>query len=170
MKKIAALLFVILCYIFIGKVVTEESIIPSDAIRIRIIANSNDYNDQKIKMDLKSELEPYLFNLIKDAHSSNEAKYIINNNLSSIDNFIDSKVNNQNYKINFGKNYFPKKEYKGIKYDEGYYDSLLITLGDGLGDNWWCVLFPPLCMIDASASTDYEYKSFVVEMINKYVK
>ena len=170
MRKIIVLLFVMVSYFFIGKIVTDKSIIPADAIRIRIIANSNDYNDQKIKMDLKSELEPFLFDLIKDAHSSNEARNIINDNLASIDSFVDSKIDNQNYKVNFGKNYFPKKEYKGIKYDEGYYESLVITLGEGFGDNWWCVLFPPLCMIDATNATDYEYKSFVVEMINKYVK
>lgn len=170
MKKILVLIIVICVYVGIGKITTEKSIIPKDAIRIRIIANSNSENDQNIKMNLKSELEPYLFNLIRDAHDSNEAKNIINNNLTDINDFIYSKIENDDYKINFGKNYFPEKEYKGIKYDEGYYDSLLITLGDGLGDNWWCVLFPPLCMIDASSSTDYEYKSFVIDVINKYVK
>ena len=54
---------------------------------------------------------------------------------------------------------------KGIEYDEGYYESLLITLGEGKGDNWWCVLFPPLCLIEAEESTEVEYKSFIKEII-----
>ncbi|MBQ9011225.1 MAG: stage II sporulation protein R, partial [Bacilli bacterium] len=53
--------------------------------------------------------------------------------------------------------------YKGVKYKEGYYESLLVTLGKGKGDNWWCVLFPPLCLIEADESSDVQYKSFVKE-------
>ena len=72
------------------------------------------------------------------------------------------------FDINFGLNYFPKKEFKGIIYNEGYYESVVVTLGEGLGDNWWCVLFPPLCMIEAQESTNVEYTTVVKEVINKY--
>ena len=65
-------------------------------------------------------------------------------------------------------NYFPSKEYKGIKYAAGEYQSLVVTLGNGLGDNWWCVLFPPLCLLEAEDSSDVEYHSFVADMIEKY--
>ncbi|MEI3507940.1 MAG: stage II sporulation protein R [Bacilli bacterium] len=75
----------------------------------------------------------------------------------------------KNYQVNFGSNYFPEKEYKGVKYEEGYYEFLLVTLGEGKGDNWWCVLFPPLCLIEADESTDVEYKSIVKELIDKYL-
>ena len=53
-------------------------------------------------------------------------------------------------------------------YNEGYYESVVVTLGEGLGDNWWCVLFPPLCMIEAEESTDVEYTTIVKEVIDKY--
>ena len=75
---------------------------------------------------------------------------------------------NMDFDINYGLNYFPKKEFKDIVYDEGYYESLVVTLGSGLGDNWWCVLFPPLCMIEASESSNIEYTTLVSELINKY--
>ncbi len=52
------------------------------------------------------------------------------------------------YNVNFGFNYFPDKEFNGVVYDEGYYESVLVTLGKGEGDNWWCVLFPPLCLLE----------------------
>lgn len=74
----------------------------------------------------------------------------------------------EGFKINYGSNYFPEKKYKGITYKEGYYESLVITLGEGKGDNWWCVLFPPLCLIEADESRNVEYKSFVKEMFDKY--
>lgn len=66
-------------------------------------------------------------------------------------------------------NYFPEKEYKGVKYDEGYYESLVITLGEGKGKNWWCVLFPPLCLVEAEESDKVEYKFFIKELIDKYL-
>ena len=168
MKKIILIILFLSIYISIGRVTEKKDIIPSNAIRIRIIANSNSDNDQKIKMKVKNEVEPYLFNLLKDAKNAYQASLIINDNLDTIKNIIDSQNSNQKYEINFGKNYFPEKEYKGIKYKEGYYESLLITLGDGLGDNWWCILFPPLCMLDSIDTNNYEYKSFAIELIKKY--
>ena len=61
------------------------------------------------------------------------------------------------------------KDYVGVKYPEGEYESLVITLGEGKGDNWWCVLFPPLCLVEAEEHTDVEYKFFVKEIIDKYM-
>ena len=54
-------------------------------------------------------------------------------------------------------------------YDGGYYNSLVVTLGDGEGDNWWCVLFPPLCLMEENETTsDVEYKFFVKSIIEKF--
>ena len=64
-------------------------------------------------------------------------------------------------------NHFPKKEYKGIYYEEGEYESLVITLGEGIGENFWCILFPPLCLVDENAE-DIEYSSIIKELIDKY--
>ena len=171
MKKIIYLIIPIILYVVIGYKFEEKNIIPKEAIRIRILANSNLEKDQKLKMNVKENLEPYLYNILKNDYSVNDAKQTIMNNMDNIKKNIDQVINNQtNYSINFGKNYFPTKEYKGIVYDEGYYDSLLITIGDGLGDNWWCVLFPPLCLLEGQEYSDYEYTTYVEELINKYFK
>ena len=59
--------------------------------------------------------------------------------------------------------------YKGIKYPAGYYNSLVITLGQGLGENFWCVMYPPLCLIDENKNTtEVEYKSYVKDVLLKY--
>ena len=73
------------------------------------------------------------------------------------------------YKINFGKNHFPDKEYKGVVYNEGDYESLVVYIGEASGDNWWCVLFPPLCLLEADEADtgEVEYKSIVGEMLDK---
>lgn len=74
------------------------------------------------------------------------------------------------YNVSYGLNYFPEKNYKGVTYKEGNYESLVITLGDGLGENWWCVLFPPLCLLEASEDnySEYTYTTYVKEVLDKY--
>mgnify|MGYP004418680887 CR=1 FL=1 len=71
------------------------------------------------------------------------------------------------FDINYGLNYFPEKEYRGLKYKEGYYESVVISIGKAEGDNWWCVLFPNLCLVDLETKDNVEYKSWIVEKINK---
>ena len=114
-----------------------------------------------------------MYDLLKDAKSSEEASEIIKNNLELVDNDVKKILEDNNYdlgyKINYGYNYFPEKEYKGVKYEEGYYESLLVTLGKGEGDNWWCVLFPPLCLIEGEEADKVEYKSIVEQIIKKYL-
>ena len=172
-KTVLLFVSIILVYIFIGNVVAENNLIPDDAIRIRVIPNSNSTYDQNMKIMVKEELQKNMYNLLKDTKGVEEARKVINDNIDEIDNninklFINEKYN-QTFTVNFGLNYFPEKEYKGIKYEEGYYESLLVTIGEGEGDNWWCVLFPPLCLIEAEESTEVEYTSFVKEMIDKYM-
>ena len=163
MKKI---IFIVICLV-IGILVykkSEQIIIPSDAIRIRIIANSNNIEDLYQKKKIKESIKDDIYNLVKDSSNSMEASINIKNNISKIDSLIKSKTSN--YKITYGKNYFPEKIYKGVVYPSGEYDSLVITLGSGLGDNWWCVLYPPLCLIDDNASTsDVEYQFLVGKIL-----
>ena len=172
-KTILLFIFISLFYIFISNVMAKTIEIPDDAIRIRIIPNSNKYHDQEIKNKVKDKLQTNLYQLLKNDKNSEEAKITIKNNLEKIDESIKIILKEEkytkNYKLNFGYNYFPKKKYNGIKYNAGYYESLLITLGEGKGDNWWCVLFPPLCLIEAENTKNVEYKSFIKEIINKYL-
>jgi stage II sporulation protein R len=175
MKKTLIVLGIILTtYMIIGVKAEELVEIPNDAIRIRVIANSNSEYDQEKKGDIRKKVQLYMQNLLKNAKTKEEAKTIINNNLKNLnkelDNYLTQINYNEEYEINFGLNYFPEKEYKGIRYKAGMYESLLITLGEGKGNNWWCVLFPPICLLEAEETEkdDIEYKSFVKEMIEKY--
>ena len=164
MKKI---ILIIICFI-IGFLIYQKEdviIIPSDAIRIRIIANSNNIKDLYEKEKLKESLEEEIYDFIKNSQNVMEAREDIRNNLDEIKKIISNRT--QDFTINYGKNYFPRKIYKGIIYQEGEYESLVITLGKGLGDNWWCVLYPPLCLLKESDNTnDVEYRSLVYDVIN----
>lgn len=172
-KSIILLMVIFVFYMFVSKSVVKGLTIPDNAIRIRIIPNSNSEFDQNVKRSVRDKLEITMYDLLKNVRSSQEASEIIKKNLDLVDNDVKKVLNNNNYdlgyKINYGYNYFPEKEYKGIKYEEGYYESLLVTLGKGEGDNWWCVLFPPLCLIEGEEDSKVEYKSIVEEILKKYL-
>ena len=164
MKKIIFLTISVVIGILVYQK-NDEIIIPSDSIRVRIIANSNNIEDLYKKKKIKEEIKKDLYDLVKDVSNSKDASKSIENNLDKINNLVSSKTNDFN--ITYGMNYFPKKTYKGVLYNAGNYNSLVITLGKGLGENWWCVLYPPLCMIDENeTTTDVEYRSFVLDMLH----
>ena len=174
MKYIISIIIVIVTYVVISNVVVANNLIPDDAIRVRVIANSNSDYDQKIKYEVKDIVEDDMYNILSNVDNLDIARDKIKNNLSNLENDINDYLKNKEYNlgfdINFGYNYFPKKEFKGIKYKEGYYESVVVTLGEGKGNNWWCVLFPPLCLIEAEESSDIEYTSLVKEVVDKYLK
>ena len=172
MKKKIFLILLVLVIINIYNINEQNIFIPDSSIRLRVIPNSNNPEDINIKEQVKKYLEKNVYALTKEATDIDEARIIIKENIPNIKNNIDNIfVTNKYqlpYKINYGLNYFPVKEYKGQIYDEGYYESLVISIGDASGDNWWCVLFPNFCLVDTNK--EYEYKSYFKELITKYSK
>jgi stage II sporulation protein R len=172
MKKLLIGLVIIIVLSSLNNLNLAEDIIPNEAIRFRILANSNNPYDQYIKTEVKDELQDDMYKLLKNTEEIDEARTIIKANISLFNQEINKVLEKESYplgyKIDYGSHYFPYKEYKGIVYKEGYYESVLVTLGKGEGDNWWCVLFPPLCLLEAKKSTKVEYKFFVKELIDKF--
>lgn len=171
-KKITFITIFALIIYFISKSTVGAVKIPDEAIRIRVIANSNTKYDQKMKLKVSGSIQSKIYDLLKDTKNVEEARTIIKNNLNELDNNVKLTLlkNNYNipYKLEFGQNYFPKKEFNGVIYEEGYYESVLVSLGKAEGDNWWCVLFPPLCLLEAEESDEVEYKFFVQKLIEKF--
>lgn len=171
MKKIILILTLITIFLVYKQVKEKEIIIPNSAIRLRVIPNSNSSTDQNMKIKVKKYLEENTYELLKRETDIEDARSTIKENIPVLDENINKifKENNYNidYNIDYGYNYFPEKEYRGIKYEEGYYESIVISIGKAEGDNWWCVLFPNLCLVDLENKEDNEYKSWVVETINK---
>lgn len=166
MKKI---IFIILIVIFIILNISQpkEIIIPQDSIRFRIIANSNSQIDQDIKKNIKKDLEKNFFTKLNNAKSLSETRQLITDNQSELENLLNKY--NLNYHISFGQNYFPKKEYKGVTYEAGNYESLVISLGEAQGANWWCVMYPPLCMLESNSNNyeEIEYKLYIEEVLER---
>lgn len=154
---------------------SNQVLIPKQAIRFRVIANSNQKSDQDIKLLVRNKIQTELYNDVVNTKNIKEARNIVKRNLNKYDTTVkialtENKIN-QDYTINYGTNYFPEKTYKGVVYPEGNYESLVVTLGNGIGENWWCVLFPPLCLLEAEETeekTTVEYHSFIKDILDKY--
>lgn len=172
MKYVSYFILIFALYFMISNYISSKNIIPDEAIRVRIIANSNEDYDQSVKMKVKDIVTDDMYNLLKDTKDITSARTKIEKNISLLDDEISNYFNeinyNMSYDINFGYNFFPEKTYKGINYKAGNYESLVVKIGEAKGDNWWCVLFPPVCMIEAEENEDVEYTTLVKDLVNKY--
>ena len=169
MKKKIFLILLLLIIINVYKITDQIVIIPNSSIRLRVIPNSNEANDIYIKEKVKNYLENNIYSLTKETKDIDTARNIIKESLPTIEENINSIFENNDYhipyEVNYGNNYFPQKIYKGITYKEGYYESLVIKIGEANGDNWWCVLFPNFCLVDTKEK--HEYKLYFKELFHK---
>lgn len=155
-------MFLLLCGAFanLGKEETAAAsanqpvVIPDEAIRLRILANSDRSADQDVKRSIRDEVNANITEWVKDLTSIEEARRVIRSKLPDINRIAKAKLKeqhiDQSVSVSFQKASFPTKLYGNFVYPAGKYEAILITLGEGDGANWWCVLFPPLCFIDFS--------------------
>mgnify|MGYP002620447917 CR=1 FL=1 len=173
MKKIIFIVILLIISLFIYVNVNAEVIIPNNSIRVRVVPNSNSVLDQEMKEKVKKYISNYMTLKLHNITNVDEARDIISNSVDELnedikDIFADSNYN-MDFKIKLGKNLFPDKIYKGVVYKKGLYESLVVYIGDAKGDNWWCVLFPPLCLLEADENDtgEVEYRSFIKDVIDK---
>jgi stage II sporulation protein R len=133
----------------------DYQVIPDEAIRLRILANSDDEKDQSIKRLVRDHVNEEISKWVQDMDDINEARQLIQKRVPKIESIVEKTLQKADapgqYKVEYGKNVtFPTKLYGSYVYPAGEYEAVLITLGKGEGANWWCVLFPPLCFLDFS--------------------
>lgn len=126
--------------------------IPDEAIRLRILADSNSSKDQQVKREIRDVVNAEIMNWVGELTNLQTARDVIKNHLPEIKTIVKRELTerniDQNFTVTFGDTKFPTKMYGNYVYPAGIYESLVITLGKGQGANWWCVLFPPLCFLD----------------------
>lgn len=134
----------------------EAIVIPNEAIRLRILANSDLEVDQELKREVRDEVNAAITEWVAELTSVESARDLIQSRLPEIkaiaEEVLAKNGSDQSVKTDFGKVEFPTKLYGEFLYPAGEYEAVLITLGEGKGANWWCVLFPPLCFLDFSNS------------------
>jgi stage II sporulation protein R len=153
-------------------VAKDSIVIPAEAIRLRILANSDSAQDQEIKRKVRDAVNAQITLWVQDLTSLEKAKSVITSKLPEVQNIAEKVVaeqgSTQSVNVEFGKVQFPTKLYGEFLYPAGEYQAILITLGEGTGANWWCVLYPPLCFLDFSngvavQSDGFEDKAYAAE-------
>lgn len=173
MKKLTLVVMLFTLFVLTSNRVENKLEIPKESIRFRVIASSNSEEDQRTKELVKEAVQEELYRSLMKSDNIEEARQITTEKLPEYRHIVEQtlKGTENKFTIDYGLNYFPEKMYNGIHYPPGKYESLVITLGKGQGDNWWCVLFPPLCLLEATESSnseDIEYSFFFQEILDKY--
>lgn len=176
MKKILiviALVLTVAATVFIVKVSSvEKTEAYADFLRIHVRANSNSAEDQQVKYEVKDEVVKFITPFVKECVDKERAIEVMNELLPEIEKVCDKALRERGYtygaRAQIRDEKFPTRVYGDLTLDEGVYDALIIELGSGTGDNWWCVIYPPLCF--TSASADVEYRSIIADIINKFRK
>ncbi|MDQ0232151.1 stage II sporulation protein R [Metabacillus malikii] len=132
----------------------EPVVIPDEAIRLRILANSDSDEDQELKRKIRDEVNEEITEWVAELTSVEAARQLIQSRLPEIEKIVERVLEEENkqlpYSVDFDNVSFPTKLYGNFIYPAGEYEAILISLGEAKGANWWCVLFPPLCFLDFS--------------------
>ena len=128
--------------------------IKDEIIRFHVIANSDNKKDQDLKLKVRNEVIKFIEPLLNKSKSIEESRKIIKSNNEKIIKIAKNVVieNGYNYEVkgNLSKENFPEKEYGNIVFPQGEYEAYRILIGKASGQNWWCVMFPPLCFVDVT--------------------
>ncbi|MDA2461297.1 stage II sporulation protein R [Bacillus cereus group sp. MYBK65-1] len=144
------------------------SVIPKEAVRLRILANSDSDKDQALKRKVRDEVKAQIDGWVADLTSFEEARKVIQSHIpeikKTVENTLKREGSKDSFQVKFSKNVkFPTKVYGNFIYPAGEYEAVLITIGEGEGANWWCVLFPPMCFLDFSSGTAVRKEEHVVK-------
>lgn len=120
--------------------------ISSSLVRLHVIAASDETAEQELKLRVRDNVLEYLTPVLDKAESPEEAQRIINGELTSIKAAVEACAGGRSVSVTLGQEYYPTREYEGFTLPAGQYQSLRVILGEGKGHNWWCVVFPPLCV------------------------
>jgi len=165
---------VILLFLTLGNESSVQKDLTKEVFRIHIRANSNTEYDQLVKYKVKVAVSEFITPLLVGATTKENAISIIKNNLQQITKVANNVLEKNGFcydaKSKIAVEKFPTRDYNGITFSEGNYDALLIELGDAKGDNWWCVVYPPLCFIEGYdvGSKGIFYQSKLKEIVEKF--
>ena len=166
MKKILSVLILgVMCLFIVGSSlntrqalgITEENVvedISEKLIRFHVLANSDSDIDQDLKLRVKDEVLKYISPILNESQSLEESREILKREDKNIIKIVEDYIKSQGFdytvETTLTRENFPVKEYGNIVLPQGEYEAYRILIGEGEGQNWWCVMFPPLCFIDVT--------------------
>lgn len=183
-KRILIATFTIIgLYVLLGFLpIHSEAAIYDNVLRLHVLANSDSSADQSLKLEVRDRILEETATLFKDCKTKDEAREAVESNLDKIREIAEQTVREAGYEygvsVSLGEEEYPTKNYEECCFPAGEYLSLRVMIGEAEGENWWCVLFPPLCLDAAGESrevfaevglTDEQY-SFITETDNAQYK
>ncbi|WP_129599200.1 stage II sporulation protein R [Anaerophilus nitritogenes] len=159
-------------YYFTKDVYNNQQSYKSHLIRFHVLANSDDPKDQELKLKVRDKIIKEMNPKFEKSKSLEESRQMIEENIKEIENIAKNEIkkNNKSYKVtaSLGDYDFPTKNYGAITLPAGNYEALRVVIGKGEGQNWWCVMFPPLCFIDMeNGLTDKKTEKEMMNILTK---
>ena len=169
-KMVTILSFLLFVYTSICAISYAQNVstdIADSVFRLHVIANSDSEEDQNLKYIVRDNLLSYMKKICSDCTNKEEAIKIVQDHSEDFEQIAKKTINEQGYsynvKINIGNFEFPTKTYGDISLPAGYYDALRVEIGEAKGQNWWCVMFPPLCFVDVTSGVVPDESKEVME-------
>ena len=169
-KMVIILAFLLFIYTSICAISYAQNIstdIASSVFRLHVIANSDSKEDQDLKYKVRDNLLKYMNKICKDCTSKEDAISLVEKNKDIFKQITLDTIRNEGFSydvnINIGNFEFPTKNYGDISLPAGLYDALRVEIGEAKGQNWWCVMFPPLCFVDISSGVVPEESKEVLQ-------
>ena len=129
--------------------------IANSVFRLHVIANSDSKEDQELKFKVRDCLLKYMKEICGSCENKSEAISLVKEHQNEFNSIAKQTILDEGYsydvKINIGNFEFPTKDYGDISLPAGFYDALRVEIGNAKGQNWWCVMFPPLCFVDVTS-------------------
>ena len=142
-------------------------------LRIHIRANSNVEADQAVKYEIRDKVVDVLIPILADCKTKAEAEEAMQSNLLFIEKTADTILLSHGFnytsKAKLANEQFPTRSYESLTLEGGFYDALIIELGEATGDNWWCVVYPPFCFLQTGNPNNIKYTSVLYEIISDWI-
>lgn len=146
-------LYVTVCAFSYAKAISTD--LSQNVFRLHVIANSDSTEDQNLKYKVRDNIIKYMNSISLDCSNKEEAIKVAYEHIDDFKQIAVDTIKNEGFDydvtVNIGNFKFPTKTYGDISFPAGFYDALKIKIGSAKGQNWWCVMFPPLCFVDVSS-------------------
>ncbi|MBO8159787.1 stage II sporulation protein R [Thermosyntropha sp.] len=155
MRKIIGLILVLFLIILGAEFLGDKTALLEDSVlRLHVIANSDSIEDQSLKIKVKDEIVKLMRDRLKNASSAGEAVRLAEKSQEDIRKAAEEVIIKEGFsypvEVYVDEFDFPVKSYGNLVFPAGRYEAVRVVIGEGEGKNWWCVLFPPLCLVSSS--------------------
>ena len=157
MKKLIKCVFacaLLAAFVWCGTIIADRQRLNEELIRLHVVANSDSAEDQELKLQVRDAVITSLRQALADVQDTEQAKEYLQKNLPKLQELanrtLDAAGSAQRAVVTLCREGFPTRQYDTLSLPAGIYEALRVTIGDGAGKNWWCVVFPSLCVPQTS--------------------